>query len=319
VAPLLLPLGVERALIVAVGAVSVVLGTLAAWIQDDLEHVVGYTIIADAGIAILGLAALDPAAWEPARTWVLVFVMVRSAFAAWAVAMHGAFGTRRIENLSGWVARAPILAVALVAIVVAAIGWPGFVAWQARATLIDLTLDGLFVVVVTAGSLAQVAVFGRLLVVGFGRPSESVAGGEGERPRWPVPLPSRSMVGKSASERAFERAGHILSGTLDTARVVPAALRLNRVLIASLLVLALSGLAFGVAAGGFGISEAAAAVPGQVTGPIGSEPPSEELPPPDASEPAPDDSSGSASPGSEPPLPSESTTAAPSFEPLPSP
>ena len=53
VAPLVLPLIVERALIVAVGAVSVVLGTLAAWIQDDLEHVVGYTIIADAGIAIL--------------------------------------------------------------------------------------------------------------------------------------------------------------------------------------------------------------------------------------------------------------------------
>ena len=62
---------------------------VAASIQDDLEHVVGYTIIADAGIAILGLAALDPAAWEPARTWILVFVTVRSAFAAWAVAVRG--------------------------------------------------------------------------------------------------------------------------------------------------------------------------------------------------------------------------------------
>jgi hypothetical protein len=127
------------------------------------------------------------------------------------------------------------------------------------------------------------------------------------------------MVGKGGSERAFERASHILSGTIDSAGVVPAALRLNRVFIASLLVLVLSGLAFGVAAGGFGISEAAAAVPGQVTGPIGSAPPNEEVPPPDESQPAPDEGSGSPAPGSEAPLPSESATAAPSFEPLPSP
>src|SRR6185369_9972619 len=61
-------------------------GMVAAAIQDDLEHVVGYTIIADAGIAILGLAALSPEAWSPAREWILVFVTVRSALAAWAVA-----------------------------------------------------------------------------------------------------------------------------------------------------------------------------------------------------------------------------------------
>ena len=53
VAPLLLPLTAERIAIVAVGAASAVLGMVAAGIQDDLEHVVGYTIIADAGIAIL--------------------------------------------------------------------------------------------------------------------------------------------------------------------------------------------------------------------------------------------------------------------------
>ena len=60
VAPLVLPLDGGAVAVVAVGAVSAVLGMVAAWIQDDLEHVVGYTIIADAGIAILGLAALDP-------------------------------------------------------------------------------------------------------------------------------------------------------------------------------------------------------------------------------------------------------------------
>jgi NADH:ubiquinone oxidoreductase subunit 2 (subunit N) len=109
VAPLVLPLSTERALIASIGTVSLVLGLVAAWIQDDLEHVVGYSIVVDAGVVILGLAALDPAAWEPARTWLLVFVVGRSAFAAWVVAIHGGFGTRRLPELVGWVRRAPLL------------------------------------------------------------------------------------------------------------------------------------------------------------------------------------------------------------------
>ena len=140
VAPLALDLGGERALIATIGAVSVVLGIIAAWIQDDLEHVVGYTIVADAGFVVLGLAAFDPAVWEPSRTWILVFVVGRSAFAAWAVAIHGGFGTRRLPELGGWARRAPVLALALVVIAVASVGWPGLVAWQARAELSGLSL-----------------------------------------------------------------------------------------------------------------------------------------------------------------------------------
>ncbi len=281
VAPLVLPLGVERSLIVAVGVVSVILGTLAAWIQDDLEHVVGYTIIADAGIAILGLAALNPAAWEPARTWVIVFIMVRSAFAAWAVAVRGAFGTRRIAQLNGWVLRAPLLAVSFGLIVIAAVSWPGLIAWESRATLIDLTLDGPFLALVTAGVLMQIVVFGRLVYVGMRRPSEAVAGGLSERPLWPGSIPARPMVGRSGTERAIERVSHALRGGLDIARVVPAALRENRTLIAAVLVLMLSVLSLGVASRGLGVPEAARAVPGQEPGPgpVESEPPPSDAPP----------------------------------------
>ena len=90
VAPLVLPFDAERALIVAVGAAERrPRAASRPWIQDDLEHVVGYTIVADAGFVVLGLAVLDPAIWEPARTWLLIFVVARSAFAAWVVALHG--------------------------------------------------------------------------------------------------------------------------------------------------------------------------------------------------------------------------------------
>ena len=323
VAPLALPLTAERALVVAVGGVSVILGSLAAWIQDDLEHVVGYTIIADAGVAILGLAVLDATAWEPARTWILVFVMTRSAFAAWAVAVRGAFGTRRIAELSGWILRAPLLALGLAVIVIASIGWPGFVAWEARAALIDKTVGWPIAILVTAGALGPLAAYGRLVLVGLRPPSEAVRGGGSERPRWPGPVPSRPMVGRSRTERAFERSGHFAGGLLDVLWALPDALRANRTLIAAALVVALSGLSFSVAAGGLGVPEAARAAPGQQQGPTGSEPPGEASPGPSESE-APVESEPVASeppvaseaPASEPPA-SEPPASEPSFQPLP--
>ena len=64
-------LGLERGLIVALALVTLLLGTLAALIQDEVEHVVAYTIVADAGVALLALASLDPAARDAARAWVL--------------------------------------------------------------------------------------------------------------------------------------------------------------------------------------------------------------------------------------------------------
>ena len=40
--------------VIAIGVASIVLAAFAAWIQDDLEHVLGYSIIGDAGVVILG-------------------------------------------------------------------------------------------------------------------------------------------------------------------------------------------------------------------------------------------------------------------------
>jgi hypothetical protein len=62
---------------------------------------------------MLALAVLDIAAWEPARSWLLIYVATKSAFAGWALAMRDTFGTGRIGELSGWIRRAPFLALAL--------------------------------------------------------------------------------------------------------------------------------------------------------------------------------------------------------------
>ena len=84
IAPLALDLSSIQLVVLAVALASIFLASVAAWIQDDIEHVVGYAIVGDAGVVILAIAALDPAAWAPARTWILALIVTRSAFAAWA-------------------------------------------------------------------------------------------------------------------------------------------------------------------------------------------------------------------------------------------
>lgn len=261
VAPLALPLDGERAILAAIGALSVVLGLVAALIQDDLEHVVGYTIAADAGFVVLALAGLDPTVWAPSRIWLLVFVVGRSAFAAWVVALNGAFGTRRLPELTGWVRRSPLLAGGLLAIAVAAIGWPGLAAWQARADLARLALPGPVGIVVTLAPLLGIVVYGRILWVGVGRPGTAVLAAAGERPGWPIPWPRRPIVGDPGLERLLGRVGHALAGVLDQVWALPAAVRLNRVPLASVGVVVLAGLALVVAGGGLGVAAAARAVP----------------------------------------------------------
>jgi NADH:ubiquinone oxidoreductase subunit 2 (subunit N) len=261
VAPLPLPLGNEKLVVAAIGAVSVVLGIVAAWIQDDLEHVVGYTIAADAGFVVLALAAFDPDVWEPSRIWLLVFVAGRSAFAAWAVAIHGGFGTRRLPELAGWARRSPVLGLALLLIAIAAVGWPGLIAWQARSALAHLALPEVLAVIVTAAPVLSAVIYARILWTGLRVPGTAVLGGQSERPRWPIRWPRRMMVGVGGLERSLERLAHAFAGLLDILWSLPPAARLNRVPLASIAVLALAGLAFAVSDGGLGVPQAARAVP----------------------------------------------------------
>jgi NADH-quinone oxidoreductase subunit N len=170
VAPLALDLTSVRFVVLAVAIASIILASIAALIQDDIEHIVGYAIVGDAGVVLLAVAALDPAAWAPARTWILAFIVARSAFAAWAAATRATFGTGRLLDLRGWAVRAPILAVILAIVVVASIGLPGLAAAEARGQLITLVLDGPVAYVVMLGTLSPLLYYGRLFAIGVERP-----------------------------------------------------------------------------------------------------------------------------------------------------
>src|SRR4029079_15878118 len=124
--------------------------------------VLGYSIMGDAGVVMLALATLDPGAWAPARTWILVFVVARSAFAAWVAGIRAGFWTGRIADLRGWVWQSPLLTVAFALVVIASRGFPGLVAFDARRSIVDLALEVPLSSVVLIATLAPLAYYARL-------------------------------------------------------------------------------------------------------------------------------------------------------------
>jgi len=171
-APLALPLDAERGLIVAITLLTLLAAALAAYVADDLRHAVGYLVIADAGIALLGVAALDPAAWGPARVWLVVVAASKTALAAWAAVAKDRFATRSIPDLRGWVHSAPILAAGLVAIMAATFGLPGWVAFEARGSLPTLAAGGPWNALLVVAGFLTLPTYFRILALGFG-PSTS--------------------------------------------------------------------------------------------------------------------------------------------------
>jgi hypothetical protein len=113
-----------------------------------------------------------------------VFVAAKTGLVAWVAAASRNFRTTNLGHLRGWLRRTPILGVALVAIVIATLGWPGSPVYEARASLIRLGLPSGFGFVGAAAMLLSIIYYGRLLFVGLMSPGHMVRAAHGELPRW---------------------------------------------------------------------------------------------------------------------------------------
>jgi NADH:ubiquinone oxidoreductase subunit 2 (subunit N) len=224
ITPLALPLDGERLIMVTVVLISLVATALAAFLQDDLRHAVGYLVIADGSLALLGIAAFDSAAWGPARTWIVIVAVSKTALLAWAAVAESRFETRSIPDLRGWIRGSPILAASLVVTIVATFGIPGWRAFTARTDLASLAVDTPWSWVLILAAIATLPTYLRLLVVGAGSATSTVSRAEPERiaRAWrPEALPiEREHAPKPtvAGEEAFAPAG----GGSPASRLTPA-------------------------------------------------------------------------------------------------
>ena len=243
--PLLVPYGAGRAVIVAIAAATLLLGAVGGWLQDDLEHVVGYSVIQNAGFILIGLAITGGGGAEETRTWLLILVVTTTAFAAWAAVIQARFRTARLPELGGWARRSPLLGLALAGVALASIGVPGLLVWQVRWSLATGAASGPLALVLVIGGLAAIAYYGRILAIGAGRVSLLASAAPSERP--------------VAPER-----GRTASDTLRNGWLA------NRAPIGTGLVLVLVAVSLIVAGGGLGGPEAARAA-----GPLASPAPAQ--------------------------------------------
>ncbi len=226
-APVALPLEGEHALIVAVALVTLIAASLAAFIQDDLRHGTGYLVIADGAFVLLAFAALDPAAWGPARTWLVVLAASKTALVVWAAVMEERFEARSVPDLRGWLRRSPILGAALVVLTLATFGIPGWVAFTARGDLARLAAAWPWDGVLILAGFATLPTYLRLLGLGAGLPTSKVSRAEPERivRGWrpdalPVEQEGPVPLGGGALASVAHGAAPVASGVAPAAREV---------------------------------------------------------------------------------------------------
>ena len=188
-----------------IAVATLVLGALGALLHNELEEIAIYSIVQDAAFVLLALAARDAAAAEPTRLWLLTFIVAKSALIAWVSTLSSSFGSSRLQDLRGWVRKSPILGLALIAIAIATVGWPGSAVFEARATLVRLALPGQLQFLGLVGAVAAIAYYGRLIAVGLLSAGDRVGSSEGERPRWPA-SPAMAEAAAVASDPARVRA-----------------------------------------------------------------------------------------------------------------
>ena len=228
----------ESILIIGLSFVSLVLGGLAAMVHDDIEHVLGYSIVQDAGVAVLAFASLEPEVAAAARNWLLASATIKTALAAWATVVRSTYGGHRLADLGGWARHSPVLGVSFAAILVAAVGLPGIAIWESRASLIGSAMPGLASIVTPLIALMPAIYLGRIAWAGLQPIGAAVAAGPSGRPRW--------TGGRTSGWSEGTR--------VDLVRAVPAELRGNRVPLMALGVLLLAAMAVVTALGGTGAS-----------------------------------------------------------------
>jgi len=254
-------IGWDGTLVVVVGLATLVLGTFAALIQDDLLRVVAYTVVLDAGVVLLGFSSLDPVGREAVRAWLVPFVATRAALIGWVIAFRAAFGTARLSEARGWLRRAPALGVGLAVTGAATVGWPGTLAWDARLAALRAATDGPALLVATVATLGTAVALARVLGMGLGRADPRVATAPGELARVPAGLRAAARALRTPDGRRVAT----LRAASHEARPL---LEMNRTPLRAFLVVLLAGLALLTALGAFGIRDAAAGPDLPVAAPV---------------------------------------------------
>jgi NADH-quinone oxidoreductase subunit N len=141
-------------------------GNLIALNQTDFKRLLGFSGIAHAGYAVIGLVALDAAGFTAALYYIVGYLfMVLACFVV--VCQVSRDGTNvRLEDLAGLHRRSPLLAVTLLVGVFGLAGVPPFAGFMGKLTLLKAALaKGHLALVIIAVLNTAAAIYYYLVVV----------------------------------------------------------------------------------------------------------------------------------------------------------
>ncbi|MGI5167174.1 NADH-quinone oxidoreductase subunit N [Spirillospora sp. CA-253888] len=175
--------GLDLPLLLAiVAAVTMTLGNLAAFGQDNVRRLLGYSTISQAGYLLVPVAMATAARGGPAEPALLYYL------AAYAVTNIGAFavvvaaGRDELEGYRGFARRSPLVAVSLVVCLLGLIGTPPTAVFVGKLLMFGAAVDGGYAwlaVVAAVNSVASVFYYLRWVVPMFARGGEGAGEGTG--------------------------------------------------------------------------------------------------------------------------------------------
>jgi len=167
-----------RPLIAILAAATMTLGNLAAFWQDDIRRLIGWSSVAQAGYVLMAVTVLELS--PDALTALLAFIAsyAISNLAAFAVVAH-LRGRTAVADYDGLAKQRPIVATVLVISFLSLVGIPPTVGFLGKLALFITTIDGGYTwlaVVAAANTVASLFYYARVMGrVYFNKPPEDIA------------------------------------------------------------------------------------------------------------------------------------------------
>jgi multicomponent Na+:H+ antiporter subunit D len=156
---------VETVLLV-VGIVSIVAGSLLAFREPDVRRLLAYSSVSQFGIVTVGIALATPVALAGVVIHLVGHAVTKGGFYLAAGGVARGYGLHTVDDYAGLGDRAPVMSGAVAVFALGLIGIPPTVGFAGKLYVLLGTVEGSAPVagaVVLASTLASLAYFGRLL------------------------------------------------------------------------------------------------------------------------------------------------------------
>ncbi|MFI5293373.1 MAG: proton-conducting transporter membrane subunit, partial [Candidatus Limnocylindrales bacterium] len=152
--------------LVTLAALTIAVAAPAMLVQDDLGALLAVHAIADLAVVLVAFGT-GTGVFATIAVWLVLTALVRMAMAGVLLAIAARCRSRSLRDATGWVRAAPLLLPGLVVAMLAGIGWPGSLIWEARREILDTALLQPFATVLVAASLLTAFGYVRLVVIGL--------------------------------------------------------------------------------------------------------------------------------------------------------